>query len=265
MNEPQDFQHQLGTSWCSKPGACIPRQWKMSVGAGWSRSWHHLSVWLWWVWIVWYSRGHGAPREGVQASDSPRSSAKEAAVSTPVREDTEKHICSLWPGLTTHHVSTAQTQQGVSSLLHCRTSHVSAVASLIPRLAGWLFLAHYQWAQLWERAEISPCDCHCPGNGQPPSGFENQDCEQPLMELSAGCHHRRVLEPAHLNGDKVFEPSSMPVLRPVSWGPLQVFNVSAKMTSEWDEHGKSAHLIHIRNTYLDFTGIVETVRSLTSG
>ena len=37
------------------------------------------------------------------------------------------------------------------------------------------------------------------------------------------------------------------------------------MTSEWDEHGKSAHLIHIRNTYPDFTGIVQTVHSLTSG
>ena len=30
-------------------------------------------------------------------------------------------------------------------------------------------------------------------------------------------------------------------------------------------HGKSEHLIDIRNTYPDFTGIVESVRSLTSG
>ena len=37
------------------------------------------------------------------------------------------------------------------------------------------------------------------------------------------------------------------------------------MTSEWNEHGKSAHLIDIRNTYPDFAGIVESVCSLTSG
>ena len=42
-----EFQHQLGTSGCSKPGAYIPRQWKMSIGAGWSRNWQHLNVWLW--------------------------------------------------------------------------------------------------------------------------------------------------------------------------------------------------------------------------
>ena len=77
MSGPWEFQHQLGTSGRSKPGECIPRQWKMSIGAGWSRSWQHLSVWLW-VSVDWMTQP--VTGEGVQTSDTPRSSTKKPLV-----------------------------------------------------------------------------------------------------------------------------------------------------------------------------------------
>ena len=56
-----------------------------------------------------------------------------------------------------------------------------------------------------------------------PSGFKNWNREYPLPDIWAGCHHRRDLEPAHLNGDRVFESGLFVSSVPCELGPRDQF------------------------------------------
>ena len=75
-----------------------------------------------------------------------------------------------------------------------------------------------------------------------------------------------VWEIRNLPTSTVIEGLNLSLHQSYPLGPCdQFFNVSPRITSKWGEHGKSAHLAHIRYINPDFKGIVQTVNSLTSG
>ena len=156
MSGPQEIQHQGAPNMgCVSQGSKRRQLALDGAEVG--------SIWVCgcgWVWPGWYSQGHGA----VQASDPPRSTAKEVAGPTPVMRD-PRTTSALYDWALV--ITTSQMLQDIYALFQCRTSWVLAMVSVFLRLAGGLFLAHYHWAQSWNHAEIHDLDSHCPGNREP--------------------------------------------------------------------------------------------------
>ena len=247
MSGSQEFQHQLGTSGCSKPGVCILRQWKMSIGAGWRRSWQHLSV--------------GVGECGLN----------ETAGDMELQEKVFK-----WQILLAHQLKKplvlhlrGKTPRTTSALYGRALALTTSILHKRHKVYLHSFSAGQAEFQLWHRSfpellvgrswlTTSELSCETMLRSMPATVIA-LETDSPHLASRIGIVNSpyQIYEQAVTTGEirnlptsTVIECSNRALHRFYAlWVGAQwlVFNVSARMTSEWNEHG-NLHILLISGT-----------------